>query len=179
MKINNKTIKAAQRGELEAIDCIIDNYSNLAYYHSLQMIQDQFGAEDCAQESVEKIIKHIDEYDFDSSSFNTWAYTIINNTTLNYIKKNKRYKKRVVSNEEEVYNCCDNSFEKNELRLILSDIQRIVTEEEYTILILKLGHNYKFSEISKILNISESKVKRKYYEAIEKTNKFIEGNYEK
>ena len=179
MKISDRIIKLAQKDDVDALDYIIDNYSNLAYYHSLTIVKDKFAAEDCAQVAIEKIASHLKEYDFNSSSFNTWAYTIINNTALNYIKVNERYNKRVVNDVEVVYTYCDDNNETNDLNILMSDIKRIVGELDYQILILKLGNNFRFSDISEALNITESKAKRRYYEAIEKVKKQLEGQYEK
>ncbi len=179
MKFSNKIIIAAQNGNIEALEEIIKVYSSIAYFHTLKMLHNEQDAQDCTQEAVEKLIANLHEYNVKNNNFNAWAYSIINNHALNYVRSKIRYNNKVIIDEDYVSNYTDENHETNKMKCLLSDLERILTEDEYKILIYKTIHNFKFEEISSILNIPLSRVKRTYYTALNKAQEYVRSNYEK
>lgn len=177
-KITNKIITLAKNGDIEALEEIVDYYSQLSYYLSFKLLRNKFVAEDCAQDAMVKLLRNIKNYDSTKTDFSTFVYMIVESVALNYITVNNRYKKRVETNEEHVYDYYHESDDED-YRYKLAEIEKLLGEFDYQILLLKLGYNYKFSEIAKLLDLSISKVKHSYYSSIKIVQVYVKGNYEK
>ena len=83
-KISNKIIASAKKGDIEAIDVIIEQYSNLVYYLCSKYIKDPMETDDCAQEVLIRVIKVLETFDGNKSDFNTWMYKVTDNAVINY-----------------------------------------------------------------------------------------------
>lgn len=177
-KISKKIIKSAQNSNPEAIEYIIDYYSNLVYYISSKSFNDKLEIDDCTQEVLIRIIKVLPTFDSKKSEFSTWIYNVINSTVINYVNTYKRHKNKFEVNEGIVDSFIDKNSTSNDFNLILSDLERIIGKDYYQVLLLKIGYNYKFQEISEIIGLSLSKTKRLYYEALEKVEDYKRGSYE-
>lgn len=117
-------------------------------------------AEDIAQDSFLYMIIHRKDYNF-KYSFRTYLYTIAKSRALNYLKKEKR---KVSLDEidyesyKSEFNIEDEVVNKDSINKILSVIGEL--KEDYQIIIhLYYFQNFKYREISEILNISMSKTK--------------------
>lgn len=178
-KISNRIISAAIEGDIEAIDKIIDYYSQLSYYFCFKILKNQFDAEDCSQRALSKLLRNLKKFDESKTDFNTFVYMIVENVALNYKTVDDRYKNKIEINEDYVYSYCDYNNDNLDLQWQLSTIEKLVGEVEYKILLLKIGHNFKFTEIAQMLNMSVSKVKHSYYNSLDKVHEYVKGNYEK
>lgn len=178
-KISNKIIASAKKGDIEAIDVIIEQYSNLVYYLCSKYIKDPMETDDCAQEVLIRVIKVLETFDGNKSDFNTWMYKVTDNAVINYYNNLNRYRKKIENNEEVVYHYIDDRKYNDDSSLLLSDLEKVIGEENYKVLMLKIGFNYKFHEISEITGLSLSKTKRTYYEALKLVEDYKRGLYEK
>lgn len=177
-KITNKIITLAKDGDIEALEEIVDYYSQLSYYLSFKLLRNKFDAEDCAQDAMAKLLRNIKNYDCTKTDFGTFVYMIVESVALNYLTVNKRRKSRVEINEEHVFDYYDIN-DNDDYKYKLAEVEKLLGEFDYKILLLKLGYNYKFTEIAKLLDLSVSKVKRSYYSSIKIVQAYVKGNYEK
>lgn len=173
-KITENLIKKAQCGDMNALDIILEEFSKIAYYHSVKILKNYDDANDCVQLSLNRLVISIHKYDSKISSFNLWCHSIVENEIHNYMRTSKRYQSRVVNDEESVYNIADDAFTDN-LMSMLSDLEKQIGEEKYKVLFYKIGLKYSFQELTEIFDCSLSTIKRKYSEALNEAKKYIEG----
>ena len=138
-------------------------------------------AEDIAQDSFLYIIINKKDYDF-KFSFKTYLYTIAKSRALNYLK---REKKQISLNDIDVDNFVSELNVEDEVinnvnrKQILSTIKKL--KKDYQIIIfLYYFQNFKYKEISEILNISMSKTKMSLNRAKKNIKKILkeEGKYD-
>ena len=151
----------------------------MVYYLCAKYIKDPMEIDDCAQEVLIRVIKVLETFDGNKSDFGTWLYKVIDNTVKNYYNTLGRYNKKFENNEEVVYHYIDDGKYNDDSSLLLSDLEKVIGEENYKVLMLKIGFNYKFHEISEITGLSLSKTKRTYYEALKLVEDYKRGLYEK
>ena len=138
-------------------------------------------AEDIAQDSFLYIIINKKDYDF-KFSFKTYLYTIAKSRALNYLK---REKKQISLNDIDIDNFVSELNVEDEVinnvnrKQILSTIKKL--KKDYQIIIfLYYFQNFKYKEISEILNISMSKTKMSLNRAKKNIKKILkeEGKYD-
>lgn len=117
-------------------------------------------AYDVIQESIEKALKAINKNVF-PDSLNAWFYRILVNTSLDYLRKNKR----LIQYEPEVLN---NMFESQDqyTDFDLQDAIEKLPSEIKTIVILRYFEDMKISDIARILEENENTVKTRLYKGL-------------
>ena len=91
-------------GNKEALKEIIDKYTPSLYNYA-RRIANKNDAPDIVSETFIKIWKSLSKFDKQKSSFKTWIFTIIRNTTTDFLRK----KKNILFSDLE-----ENSDSKNE-----------------------------------------------------------------
>src|SRR5882724_6941622 len=85
---DQKLVKRAQGGDLEAYDALIRRYQERIYATVYQMTANHEDANDLAQETFIKAFQALKSFKGDSSFF-TWLYRIAVNKTINFLKQRK------------------------------------------------------------------------------------------
>lgn len=178
-KITSKLIAEAQRGNLEALDQLLEGFSVYAYYYALAELNNKYDADDCVQQALINFVEYLHTYDDKPKFFYGWTHKIIENVTKNYKRTQIRYQARVQNDEDSTFIAEDIHSMPSETKLILSDLEKHIGEDLYKILLYKIGYEYQYDDISKILNLSLSTVKRKYKEALNAAQQYLgEDKYE-
>lgn len=173
MKVSQKLIKNAINGDVEAIDKLIDILSPLIYYVAAGKIHCKSEAEDCTQYILERLMRKLHLYDPKKTSFTTWFYAVIRNAYKNYYARHY-VNETIEFNDEEVYNYTSQTREVNLRKDRLSSIEEYIGEELYEILMLRIGYEMTFYEISDILNIPYHKAKRDFNSAYKLAKQYTE-----
>lgn len=173
IKVNDEMIKELKKGNREAFEYIFNAYNNKIYYLSMKYTKNSNDSDDCVQEIFLRMLEKINSFNSRKASFGTWLYRL----ATNYLIDRQRL--------EKIHNdclCLDNeTVEKKKeecnglLQSELSQVERFVGERNYRILMMKIGFEMSFREIAIELDLSESGVKRAYYE----TMTMIKGLYKK
>ena len=171
--ITNKIIKAAQYGDIDALTIILDEFDKFAYYYAIQKLNNKDIAQDCVQKSLNYLAKNIHTYDLKTNQFYGWGRSIIDNVLRNSMRDEYRYKSKIENNDEYVLNTSDNKMSSGEFSCMLSQLERIIGEEKYKILIMKVLQNYQLNEISKLLNIPLRTLNRKYAAALKEAREYF------
>lgn len=117
-------------------------------------------AEDILQEVFIKVYKNINDYDPDLS-FSSWIYRITHNETINYLKKNEKFKLIPLENDDdEVVSLIDilesdvniaKDMEKKDLQHKVRKVLQMLSPAFREILILRYLEEKDYQEISDIL----------------------------
>ena len=174
-KVTNKVLKALRNREEYAFDIVVEEYKDLLYAVIYKFLFSKEDTEDVLIDVFQKLWDKADIVKADKDQFRSWIITMAYNETRNFLRKKKMEDKLFYSNVEAVLEAYSdaNSILSS---ICLADMQRFMTEEEYKILIYKDIKKMNFSEISKIMNISDKTVKTYYVHAKKIAKKYFEGD---
>jgi RNA polymerase sigma factor (sigma-70 family) len=165
-------------GKTNAFSYIIDRHKNKAFNLAFRICGNREEAEELAQDSFLKAYRALGSFKM-KSSFATWFYRIVYNTTISHVRLKK---KGILSledfpadafdfigtntNEEEAENDYRNS-------LVNFALQKI-TEEERGLISLYYYEEMSTDEMAEVTGISKSNIKVKLFRARQKMQEIIE-----
>lgn len=147
---------------------LIDKYSDMIYRIALGYLRNKEDAEDVVQDVFLKYIKHIKSNRYFNNEIHEkcWLIRVTINVCHNKLKHIKNQRNVILENNFYF------EFDEEEYA-ILESIDKL--EEKYKIVFeLFYIRDFKISEISKILNISEASVKTRLKRAREKLRKNLQ-----
>lgn len=167
--------KIKKRNSRSAADELISNYYKEIYIYVFKQTSDKETSMDITQEIFISMLKSLDSFDENKSSFRTWLYRIATNKVVDYFRsKNYKYTNLIETIEdkqiEDITDFTVNLEHKEDVEKIQVIVNKLSSEHQ-EIFRLKIFLQATFLEISKILELSESTVKTKYYSIIKKIKK--------
>lgn len=161
-----------------AADELIRKYYREIYVYIFRQIGEKENAMDVTQEVFLGMLQSIWSYDESKSGFRTWLYHIATHKVANYYRAKYRIENSRLDIFEEIQVALNQDMEQ---RIVDSELARqvfiklakedVIIEELFR---LRFYGEYTFSELAKILTLSESTVKTKYYTALKKLRKEFE-----
>lgn len=166
LDIVNRVIK----GDSNSFGILMNRYEKRVSMFIYNIVKSKELAEDLCQEvfisAYYKLYSYNKEY-----RFSTWIYKIASNKCVDFLRKNKKIKEidfssvSLCSNEETREGVIELKETKKDIRLFLKSLKDI----DRRILALRASDNdFSFREISEILNMTESNVKKRYYNILDK-----------
>jgi RNA polymerase sigma-70 factor (ECF subfamily) len=149
---------------------LLDNYEKY-YRMAFSYTKNEADALDIVQESAYKAMKNSRKLK-DGELADTWIYRIVVNTSIDFLRKAKKYSD--VPYEDEVQNEIpyhEIGYEKADVMELLSALN----PNDRTVIILRYFDNLKLEQISTILDESLSTVKSRLYRATQKLSINMEG----
>jgi RNA polymerase sigma factor (sigma-70 family) len=170
--IHAPLIEECRKGSRKAQFRLYNQYSKAMYNLAYRILNNREDAEDIVQEAFVECFRNLGTFRFEST-FGAWLKKILVNKSINLIKKKKvdlmltdKLPVEVYEEDEEVTYDTGRIFKGIEL---LPDGYRVI-------LTLYLLEGYDHSEISQILEISESTSKSQYSRAKEKLRNILSTN---
>ncbi len=168
--IHKALIDECKRGDRKAQFKIYRLYHMAMFNASLRILNDRFEAEDAMQEAFMKAFENLDQFS-GTVSFGAWLKKIVINTSLDTLRKRKRYLTEPLEDfDAEAFPETDDAeayVSQDDLRLIKDEIYRL--PEGYRIVLsLYLLEGYDHDEIAGILGISASTSRSQYSRAKQK-----------
>lgn len=136
-----------------------EKYYRFAYGY----VRNQEDALDIIQDSAYKAIKNQGKLR-NRQQMDSWIYSIIRNTALDFLKK----KKREFPMEDEVLYEMAGTQEMDEPEDTFYDLLKCLNEEEYTVVTLRYMEDKKLEEIATISGEKVNTVKSRLYRALGK-----------
>lgn len=149
-------------------DNIVDKYTDMIYHIALRILRNNDDSEDIVQELFLHYIKYTENGRGFNNEEHEKAWIIRVATNLCYDELKKAFKKDVPYNSEVVHKTC---FNENEMNML--DYINKLTEKYRNVFELFYLSDLKISEISKILNISESTAKTRLKRARDKYKELL------
>ncbi|MFA5341144.1 MAG: sigma-70 family RNA polymerase sigma factor [Clostridia bacterium] len=173
-------INMSINGDTDAFGILIERYQNKAYAISIKIVQNHDDALDCVQDSFIKAFKSLDQFNF-QSSFNTWLYRIVTNTSLDLLRKNKKYQSNIpiekpitddnddyfIQIEDEKANIEDIVHSNETVKAVRRAINEL-SEDFRKVIILFEIEQLSLAEVSQILKIPVGTVKSRLFRARDK-----------
>ncbi len=158
-----KYIHQIKNGDSKAFEVLVNQYKNMVFSIALKMVANKENAEEVAQDSFIKVFKSIKNFKGDSK-FSTWLYRITYNTSLDYIKKNKKHKQNYNLDEITLNQIIETEnaleqLEKEEFKQLIKKCLYQLKEEDQVILTLYYFEDLSLQEIAVIINKNYNQVR--------------------
>jgi RNA polymerase sigma-70 factor, ECF subfamily len=160
--INHKLIKALKKKDETAFEYVYQQTKKGVYAIIFSVVKSHQVTEDLMQDVYMKMMTSINQYQA-KTSFNNWLLTIAKNHAIDYYRRSKKeqyindvdYENKLVSNEI--------SPEENDHFIKMMEI---LSEEQRTIVLLKIVDNMKFKDIAHLVDKPLGTVIWHYHEAL-------------
>ena len=165
-------------GNSNAFSYIVDRHKNKAYNLAFRMCGSHEEAEELAQDSFLKAYRSLKSFKM-KSSFATWLYRIVYNTTISYLRIKK---KGILSLEDFPVDATDfigsnmneEVAEKEYRNSLVNFALQKINEDERGLISLYYYEEMSTNEISEVTGISKSNIKVKLFRARQKMMEIIE-----
>ncbi len=165
----DKQIKKFINGDQSAFEKIYNETRQSVYYVALGILKDRHLAEDVMQSTYLSVLRNITKYELGTNA-SAWIIRIARNEALNL--KKQRSRENLVDEREN--DSMFGTYHQDEYGHLIDIARKILTEEEFTILMLITAGGYKRREIAEIFDCPVSTVTWKYGEALKKMRKSLE-----
>ncbi|HYC40623.1 MAG TPA: RNA polymerase sigma factor [Chitinophagaceae bacterium] len=85
---DNHIIQKVLGGDTQSYATLVDRYQNYVFTLALRMVKNREDAEEVAQDVFIKAFRALADFR-GNSKFSTWLYTIVNNTSITYLRKKR------------------------------------------------------------------------------------------
>lgn len=146
-------------------------YRKLMFYIANRILRDEYLAEDAVEQTFVKIIENLDNIsEVDCHKTKSYIVIMVRNCAINLYRQRKNHPS--VSLDEDIELVDDWRFEFDEMDLLMQAIIHLPIIYR-DILTLKYVQEFSNEEIAKMLDISESTVRKRLQRAKEKIRKFL------
>ena len=173
----NKLIKQIQAGYVDAFEDFYKCSYRLLYGVAFGVLHNQQQVEDAIQEAYISIYKNIDKIDIEKYNIINYIYTVVKNKAINIVKKNRI--DTDVDDEILINSLGDRNIKPIKTANILKECKRVLTEDEYEIVVLSQIQGFKRREIAEMLSSNINTITWKYQRALSKLKQSLkEDDYE-
>lgn len=163
-------IEQSKSGNIESFEQLVISHQKKMFNIAFRMLGNLEDANDVTQEALIKAYRGINSFN-GKSSFSTWLYTIVNNASIDFIRKNKKNKTVYLDREYEsaegthkIEVAChgdtpEEVLEKKEVRRVIEEAIKELSEDHRRIIVLRDIEQFTYAEIAQILDCSEGTVK--------------------
>ncbi|WP_303316142.1 sigma-70 family RNA polymerase sigma factor [Flavivirga abyssicola] len=154
-------------GDTNAFEVLVERYKDLVFTLTLRMVKNREEAEEVAQDTFIKAYKSLNKFKGDAK-FSTWIYKIAYNTSLDRLKKNKKYFNNVAIDEftehqvKTIDNALDN-LEDKEREQSIRDCIALLPEDDAFLLTLYYFEDQSLEDISKTIGLKPNNLKVKLF----------------
>lgn len=152
-----------QNDKMEYFDEFYNLTKNKVFYMAYSILQDYHLSEDILQDTYVKFLKHKNKVKGDGNIL-SYLLEISKNLSLNYVNKHKK----VVNIDNIIFKYEEQYQEEFEELKLVKDMKKILNENEFQIVILKIINELTNNEIAQLLNKPLGTVLWTYNNAIKK-----------
>lgn len=149
-----------KKRNIDALNFIIDKYSNLAFKVAYSVLNRRELSEECINDVFMKVWNNIDKFNFEEEKFKNWICTIAKYTAIDILRREKKHDSNINIDEINIQEgiLVDSKYEKDEeLKIIQEEINKMdLIDRE--ILTRRFYNGEKIKEISKVLDMTENAV---------------------
>ena len=161
-------VAALRGGDRSAFDAIYGQTNRPVYFAILYIVRDKMYAEDLLQETYVRALRALSSY-APGTNFTAWLARIGKNLALNHLRRAKREIATDFETDSWKY-----GTQETQLPYVFDAAAKILSEEEYEILMLCQVAGYKRREVAAMLDMPIGTVTWKNNEALKKLKKYLE-----
>ena len=167
--IYDELVERCKQGDMRGYEELYHRYAKAMFNTSLRIVNSIPDAEDVLQESFISAFGHLADFDY-SATFGAWLKRIVINKSISYLRKKKLVTIDIdETSATEIEDDLNESDEKIELRVERIKLAMIQLPHGYrTVLSLVLFEKCSYTEVSDLLNVTETTVRSQYHRARQK-----------
>lgn len=160
-------VKSILDGNIDSFNILVNKYESMVLRFIYNMIKDKEAAEDITQEVFITVYNKLYLYD-KSHKFTNWLLQVSKNKCIDYMRK---YKRVYESNIEDIPNITSKEMSPEQVAEFKETKENVeaylnsLSEIDRQILIIRYSQNLTFYDLSQILELTESNIKRRYYKS--------------
>jgi len=167
----DKQMRKLISGDKDAFARVYAATRKSVYFVALSVLRDKSLAEDVMQTTYLKVLKFADNYKAGTNAA-AWIVRIARNEALNL--KSRRSREQYMDESENL--ALFGTSSTDDYGLLTDMARRMLSEDEFTILMLVTACGYKRREIGEMLSLPTPTVTWKYNSAIEKLRRALDNN---
>ena len=161
--IDEKVIKKACEGDINAFETMFNAYKNFVFNVSLKILGQREDAQEVTQEVFMKVYHSLKFFRF-QSSFKTWIYRITINMAINRAKKETKIRNKTVKYDDTLdfhypQASGDQGIHKEHKASILNKALDALTPDQRACIVLKNIEGLTYETIARTLNININSVR--------------------
>lgn len=153
-------IKALREKNIEALDFIMDTYSNLIFKVAYKVLNKRELSEECINDVFLKVWNNIDRFNKEDDKFKNWICTITKYTAIDMLRSEKKHSNNL-SIEEEVLNSkseLEKDFQNDNDLLIIKNEINSMDKIDREIFIRRFYYGEKIKVISEKLGMTDNAI---------------------
>lgn len=172
-------VSKVANGDSKAFAALISQYQRLVGHIIFRMVDETMDREELAQDVFVKVFHNIRDFQF-QSKLSTWIATIAYRHTLNFLKKNKKWKGQTdLEGEDMNMAISDETYEaRDHAEFVRRAVDRLPLPYR-TVLTLYHLDGFSYPEIVEIMEMPEGTVKNYLFRARKKLKVLLEPFVEK
>ncbi len=173
MKLDKeKQIIEASKSDKKAFAPVYEEYSPHVYRYAYSIVQDKSKAQDITQEAFTRALDKLDEFEWRGISIKNWLIRFARFIAY------EGFDVKTLPGEELIEDYPDVRFSDQEINVGLKkDLTQALEQLPVTtreIIVLKIWEEYKFVEISELIDMNENTVKSHFYRGIRELQSILE-----
>lgn len=168
--IGDQVIKDILEGQIDRYVEIVEMYQQQIYAYIYRMIKNPQDAEDLTQDTFTKAYKHLSSLK-DVALLKSWLYQIAYRTTINHIRKTQLKSINLFLNPDQINDvACHVDYSMGEFGDLATSIFESLTYKEHTLLTLRAIEDMSYDDISLVMGVTASTLRKRYERLIKKLN---------
>jgi RNA polymerase sigma-70 factor (ECF subfamily) len=167
---DNEIIRQVLSGDHQAFGGLVNRYRDYVFTLALRIVKNREDAEEIAQDVFVKAYKYLADFK-GHSKFTTWLYTIVNNTSISFLRK-KKLEVHSLDNEK-VFAVADsldsgmqaNQVEQKSKQVMVNRAIALLSPDDAEIITLFYKGEQSLEEIASILGVEVNTAKVRLHRA--------------
>lgn len=178
-KKQQKVIFSKDKITKKDFDTLYEIYYKKVYDFTLKRVSDSHIAEDLTSSIFEKIVKSIDDFQWQGITISAWIFRIARNRIIDYYRKSNKYKGNV--SLEEVSNFIESKVQStmeimidDEIQIKLYNAIREFRDEDQYLIYYKYFEGLNNKKIAEMMKMSETNIGTRLHRIRKKLRKYLQ-----
>ncbi len=157
----------------KAFEHVVRQYSDPLYWKIRRIVVDHDDASDVLQNTFLKAWKSLGDFR-QESKLSTWLYRIAINESLDFVRRESKTKSMDGNIALASRLMADQYFDGDQTQALLQEAVVTLPDVQRTVFNLKYFDEMKYSEMSKIMGVTEGALKASYHIAVKKITAYVQ-----
>lgn len=157
----------------KAFEQVVSRYSEPLYWKIRRIVVDHDDANDVLQNTFLKAWRSLGDFR-QESKLSTWLYRIAINESLDFVRREQKMRNMDGDVSLATRLVADNYFDGDQTQALLQEAIATLPDVQRTVFNLKYFDEMKYSEMSKLMGVSEGALKASYHIAVKKITAYVQ-----
>ena len=157
----------------KAFEQVVSRYSEPLYWKIRRIVVDHDDANDVLQNTFLKAWRSLGDFR-QESKLSTWLYRIAINESLDFVRREQKMRNMDGDVSLATRLVADNYFDGDQTQALLQEAIATLPDVQRTVFNLKYFDEMKYSEMSKLMGVTEGALKASYHIAVKKITAYVQ-----